>query len=118
MSVAIVWAIVVTACDEPLRATAYSDPLEGGQPEPSPSQASDDEPMLVEALRHCDGSLLPACTNGRTGPSCTLPCAAASPSPGGPPPPECGFELYCHGDGSVYGLAALNAFLYEGAPEG
>jgi hypothetical protein len=120
MGTVVTSSIVMSGCDRAVQATEHGDVREeaGDRREPSSSRAPSNDPQAVEALRHCDGSLLTACTTGQTGPSCTLPCAAASPSPGGPPPPECGFELYCHGDGSVYGLATINAFLYEGAPEG
>lgn len=60
------------------------------------------------AIGHCDGSPLGPCPPGSTGPSCTLPCIGS--------PAECGFELYCHGDGSVYGLAAIGAQLYPSDP--
>lgn len=61
------------------------------------------------SLVHCDGSPLEPCPPGTTGPSCTLPCTAS--------PSQCGFELYCHGDGSVYGLAAIGAQLYPSTAE-
>jgi hypothetical protein len=60
------------------------------------------------SLVHCDGSPLEPCPPGSTGPSCSLPCTAS--------PAGCSFELYCHGDGSVYGLAAIGAQLYPSAP--
>lgn len=64
---------------------------------------------------HCDGAPLPACDGGFTGPSCTLPCSPASP--GSDVPASCTFDLYCHGDGSVYGVAGVGAVLHPGSPE-
>jgi hypothetical protein len=124
MWVASASAIVVSGCDDTGLTTAHGDARQDGgdtgdRPAPSSSPAPvHGDPTVVEARRHCDGSVIAACTTGHTGPSCTLPCAAPPPNPGGPATAECGFELYCHGDGSVYGLAAINAYLYEGAPEG
>ena len=66
-------------------------------------------------VRHCDGAALPQCPDGLTGPSCTLTCSTPSPDPN--VPVDCSFELYCHGDGSVYGLAAQGALLYPGSPD-
>lgn len=99
------------ACDGPAShdsaPTASSEPAFGvSEPQPT-RQAS-------APSRHCDGSPLPECDGGLTGPSCDLPCSPTSPGPN--VPVGCSFELYCHGDGSVYGLAARSALLYPGSP--
>jgi hypothetical protein len=85
----------------PRDASAHDSTLEPLLP---PPLASFPAPTDQAASLHCDGSPLPPCPPGTTGPSCTLPCAVGSPT--------CSFELYCHGDGSAYGLAAIGALLY------
>jgi hypothetical protein len=51
----------------------------------------------------CDGSALPTCSPGWTGPSCAWPCDGA----------QCSFASYCHGDGRTWGLASFGARLFE-----
>ncbi len=71
---------------------------------------------------NCKGELLASCEGPYTGPSCTLPCdvpGAGDPDDTGvplDPPDDCGFELYCHSDGSVYGLSTKKSFLWQGSP--
>ena len=69
----------------------------------------------------CDGSALPSCPSGQTGPSCAWACdpeggeAAADGSSGGGSSvdfPDCGFRLYCHSDGTGYGMAAERSHIY------
>lgn len=105
-------AVLATACDGP------------GSYDPAPRTVSEHEfavstpslpPRAAVAAKHCNGSLLPPCDGGVTGPACDLPCSQTSPGPD--VPVDCSFELYCHGDGSVYGLAAEGALLYPGLPD-
>jgi hypothetical protein len=101
------WAslsLSVIACDRQTHDEASDEHVEV-----STTSASLVRPRAAEASKGCDGAPLEACGDGLTGPACDLACASGS---------SCGFELYCHGDGSVYGLATQGAYLYEGTVEG
>lgn len=106
-------AASTSACDGPALLDAPTEPrvrLDGATSEPLAT------PRRTAPSLHCDGSPLPECPGGLTGPSCTLPCSPTSPG-SNEPTTACSFDLYCHGDGSVYGLAAMGAALYPGTPE-
>jgi hypothetical protein len=64
--------------------------------------------------RHrCDTTALPRCEGPFTGATCTLPCVGEA----GSNTETCGLDVYCHADGTVYGLATRNAVLYAGSPD-
>jgi MYXO-CTERM domain-containing protein len=56
----------------------------------------------------CGGAVLPECDGPFTGVTCGLPCIGDDPT-------ACGVDVYCHSDGTVYGLATRNAVLFPGA---
>jgi hypothetical protein len=66
---------------------------------------------VAEASVRCDGTPLPTCTGPFTGATCELPCLDTS----GEATAACGLDVYCHSDGTVYGLATRNAVLYRSA---
>jgi hypothetical protein len=68
---------------------------------------------VAEASVRCDGTPLPTCTGPFTGATCELPCLDTS----GEATAACGLDVYCHSDGTVYGLATRNAVLYRAAPD-
>lgn len=105
------FAASATACDGPASHASASRASSGHEFAVSEPHSPRSAPA---PSRHCDGSTLPECEGGFTGPSCDLPCSPTSPGPN--VPVDCSFELYCHGDGSVYGLAAKGALLYPGSP--
>jgi MYXO-CTERM domain-containing protein len=70
-------------------------------------------PRVAEASVRCDGTPLPTCVGPFTGATCELPCLNTS----GEATAACGLDVYCHSDGTVYGLATRNAVLYHGGPE-
>jgi hypothetical protein len=69
-------------------------------------------PRVAEASVRCDGTPLPTCVGPFTGATCELPCLDTS----GEATAACGLDVYCHSDGTVYGLATRNAVLYHGEP--
>jgi MYXO-CTERM domain-containing protein len=71
-------------------------------------------PRTPEASVRCDGTPLPECDGAFTGASCDLPCSGPA---GEVTATQCGLDVYCHSNGSVYGLATRNAVLYRGAPD-
>jgi hypothetical protein len=56
----------------------------------------------------CDGAVLPECDGPFTGVTCDLPCIGDDPT-------ACGVDVYCHSDGTVYGVATRNAVLFPGS---
>jgi hypothetical protein len=71
-------------------------------------------PRMAEASVRCDGTPLPECDGAFTGARCDLPCSGPA---GEVTAAQCGLDVYCHSNGSVYGLATRNAVLYRGAPD-
>lgn len=77
------------------------------------SSSSPPSPRTTTPSLRCDGSPLPVCEGPFTGATCDLPCLGAANDPA----PDCGVDVHCHSDGSVYGFATRNALLYAGAPD-
>jgi len=60
-----------------------------------------DDPVPTIATA-CDGTPLPKCVPGWTGPSCAVRCDGE----------DCGLTSYCHGDGRTWGIASFGARLF------
>jgi hypothetical protein len=99
-----VWAVVASgliaaSCDDqPTAVFARDAGGRGGQAGArGVAEANGDADVMA-----CDGTPLPMCEPGWTGPSCALPCDGE----------DCGFATYCHGDGRTWGSASFGAKLF------
>jgi len=105
---------VCTACDpngspDPFSSTGAIEIAATSAPAINPDALPLDAPTrTTDVPTHCTGTPLPVCPPGLTGPSCTLPCTSPNADAS-----TCRTRLYCHGDGSVYGLATFGGHLWE-----
>jgi hypothetical protein len=68
---------------------------------------------VAEPAVGCAGTPVSTCDGPFTGANCDLPCLGTS----GQVAPECGLDVYCHSDGTVYGIATRNAVFYRAGPD-